>query len=95
MSFLLRAALVIGVLSYLAAARQGSAPVLETAALRPAVEMTTGSLAALAALPPETREAAARAGTEALSRQLTGARPSADTLLPGDRVPAWRGAAPF
>ncbi len=92
MTFLLRAALVIGVLSYLAAARQGAGPV-DTAALRSTVEMTTGSLAGLAAsLPPEARTEALRLGGEAVARRLSGQPASADTLSASDRAPAWRGA---
>ena len=93
MTFLLRAALVIGVLSYLAAARQGAAPAgVDTAGLRSTVEMTTGSLATLAAsLPPEARTEALRLGGEAVARRLTGQPASADTLSASDRVPAWRG----
>lgn len=91
MSFLIRAALVIGVLSYLAAARQGAAPSVDTARLRATVEMT-GSLAPLAdALPPEARAAALRTGAEGLARHLADPPPSADTLSASDRVPAWRG----
>lgn len=94
MTFLLRAALVIGVLSYLAAARQGAAPGrLDTAGLRSTVEMTTGSLATLAAsLPPEARTDVLRAGGDALARRLTAAPPSADTLSANDRQMPWRGA---
>ncbi|WP_342151736.1 hypothetical protein [Methylorubrum sp. SB2] len=94
MTFLLRAALVIGVLSYLAAARQGAGPgPVDTAALRSTVEMTTGSLAGLAAsLPPETRTEALRLGGEAVARRLNGQPASADTLSASDRAPAWRGA---
>ncbi|KQT47881.1 hypothetical protein ASG52_11510 [Methylobacterium sp. Leaf456] len=94
MTFLLRAALVIGVLSYLAATRQGTAPTgLDAAALRSTVATTTGSLASLAAsLPPEARTEALRLGGEAVARRLTGQPASADTLSASDRAPAWRGA---
>lgn len=94
MTFLLRAALAIGVLSYLAAQRQGAAPAgIDTADLRSTVAMTTGSLAGLAAsLPPEARADALRAGGEAVARRLTGPPGSADTLSASDRAPPWRGA---
>ncbi|WP_232631938.1 hypothetical protein [Methylobacterium sp. Leaf118] len=93
MSFLLRAALVIGVLSYFAATRQGTAPdTLDTARLRSTVTMT-GSLPSLAAaLPPEARADALRMGAEALAHRLADPPPSADTLAPSDRLPAWRGS---
>lgn len=94
MTFLLRAALVIGVLSYLAAARQGSGSGgVDTVGLRSTVEMTTGSLAGLAAsLPPEARTEALRLGGEAVARRLTGQPSSADTLSASDRQVPWRGA---
>ncbi|SFK52148.1 hypothetical protein [Methylorubrum salsuginis] len=93
MTFLLRAALVIGVLSYLAATRQGAGPgSVDSAALRSTVEMT-GSLAGLAAsLPPEARTEALRLGGEAMARRIAGQPISADTLSASDRAPAWRGA---
>ncbi len=101
MTFLLRAALVIGVLSYLAAARQGAGPSgSDTAALRSTVEMTTGGLAGLAvtlpaSLPPEARTEALRLGGEAMVRRLAGPPASADTLSASDRTPAWRGAGGY
>ncbi|MCJ2050244.1 hypothetical protein [Methylobacterium sp. J-070] len=92
MTVLLRAALVIGVLSYLALMRTGADPSAEARRL-------TGSLpgpqAALDAVPPEARERAMRAvlarGLMAeLSRRA--AEPvSNDTLEEADRSPAWRG----
>lgn len=103
MSFLLRAALVIGVLSYLAILRQdGRAPDRAAAlpagglALETMDRLTTGGIGALVeALPPETRESMTRAGTAALARHLAGQtstpRPSADTLSASDRKPSWRG----
>ncbi|MBD8909020.1 hypothetical protein [Methylorubrum zatmanii] len=106
MSFLLRAALVIGALSYLALLRRdGEAPVAPhtVAATGLAVgetvdRLTTGGIGALvSALPPETRETVSRAGAEVLVRHLAGPgaapRPSADTLSAGDRQPSWRGPA--
>jgi hypothetical protein len=93
MTFLLRAALVIGVLSYLAATRQGATPqAVDTAQRRATVERTTQGLAHLAtALPPEARAEALRIGSEALSSRITGHATSADTLSASDRLPPWRG----
>ncbi|MEH3119340.1 MAG: hypothetical protein PGN25_17615 [Methylorubrum populi] len=103
MSFLLRAALVIGVLSYLASLRQdGPVPAHPPAAaagnaMGDAMDrLTTGGIGALVTeLPPETREEMARAGADALARHVTGPfgaqRPSADTLSASDRQPTWRG----
>lgn len=106
MSFLLRAALVIGALSYLALQRQEGAssapPRAVTAGIAPGDAMdrlTTGGIGALVnavnALPPETREEMVRAGADAVARHVTGQvvppRPSADTLSASDRQPSWRG----
>ncbi len=109
MSFLLRAALVIGVLSYLAGLRQDGPtpvrpPVAQTgiatgiAAGQAMDRLTTGGIGALiSALPPETREEVVRAGAQALARHVTDPfappRPSADTLSASDRQPTWRGPA--
>lgn len=103
MSFLLRAALVIGALSYLAVLRQdGRAPDRAQPlpaggiALEAMEHLTTGGIGALVDhLPPEARTRMTRAGTEALARHLSGQgptpRPSADTLSESDRRPNWRG----
>ncbi|AWN44449.1 hypothetical protein [Methylobacterium durans] len=93
MSFLLRAALVIGTLSYFALRKDGAAPV------PPAAAPLAGSVPALAealpaafqALPAEARERIAREGLAELSRRLS-VPPSQDTLAEADRRPAWRGA---
>ncbi|KAB7787513.1 hypothetical protein [Methylorubrum populi] len=88
MSFLLRAALVIGALSYLALQRQGG---LDPARLQAAAagngtgigagrtmgdamdRLTTGGIGALVnALPPETRAEMARAGADAVARHVAG-----------------------
>jgi hypothetical protein len=89
MSFLLRACLAIGVLSYLAAHRDD--PALAARLSAPSVE-NTASLA-WDALPREAREAALSRGTDALVRQVAGsvAGASRDTLAETDRRPAWRG----
>ncbi|KQQ30934.1 hypothetical protein ASF53_17480 [Methylobacterium sp. Leaf123] len=107
MSFLLRAALVIGALSYLALQRQGgpdpARPHVAGAGIATGNVMdhlTTGGIGALVeavnALPPEAREDMARTGANALIRQVGGRiappPPSADTLSASDRQPPWRGA---
>lgn len=101
MLFLLRIMLVVGGLSYLALMRGGADPATEarqiaTAAPRAALPVVT---AGLAAVPPETRERVAR---DVLARGLLAeltrragepdpVPASRDTLLAGDREPAWRG----
>ncbi|MDR7037701.1 MULTISPECIES: hypothetical protein [Methylobacterium] len=93
MSFLLRAALVIGTLSYFALRKDGSPPAL------PAPPTLAGSVPALSealpaafnALPPEARERIAREGLAELTRRLS-VPPSHDTLAEADRRPSWRGA---
>ena len=107
MSFLLRAALVIGALSYLALQRQGGADPVRPHAAGTGIasgdvmdRLTTGGIGALVeavnALPPEAREDMARAGANALVRHVGGRehppQPSADTLSASDRQPPWRGA---
>lgn len=107
MSFLLRAALVIGALSYLALQRQGGADPSRPHANGTGIasgdvmdRLTTGGIGALVeavnALPPEAREDMARAGANALVRHVGGrehpTQPSADTLSASDRQPPWRGA---
>ncbi|MFJ7439809.1 hypothetical protein ACIQW5_19320 [Methylorubrum thiocyanatum] len=88
MSFLLRAALVIGALSYLALQRQGgldpARPQTAAAGIGTGIEtgrtmgdamdrLTTGGIGALVnALPPETRAEMARAGADAVARHVAG-----------------------
>ena len=88
MSYLLRATLVIGALSYCAANRD--APDL---ALRPPVSVA--SLPAIwEALPPEIRERVIREGTAQAGHHLASALAlpaSRDTLAEADRKPGWRG----
>ena len=88
MSFLLRAALVIGALSYLALQRQGgpdpSRPQAAAAGIEAGIganramgdamdRLTTGGIGALVeALPPETRADMARAGADAVARHVAG-----------------------
>ncbi|KQS79960.1 hypothetical protein ASG32_24305 [Methylobacterium sp. Leaf361] len=99
MTVLLRAALVIGVLSYFAMLRTGADPAAEARRLAGAVPSAQAVVpSALEAVPPETRERAVRAvlarGLMAeLSRRAAEA-PSNDTLQETDRQPAWRGADP-
>lgn len=108
MSFLLRAALVIGALSYLALQRQGGPDPVRPQAAAAGIgagrttgdamdRLTTGGIGALVnALPPETRADMARAGADAVARHVAGQlapqRPSVDTLSASDRQPPWRGA---
>lgn len=100
MTVLLRAALVIGVLSYFALLRTGADPAAEARRLAGAVPSAQAALPdALDAVPPETRERAVRAvlarGLMAeLSRRAAEPVPSNDTLQETDRQPAWRGADP-
>ncbi|MBB2963815.1 hypothetical protein [Methylobacterium sp. R2-1] len=83
MSFLLRAALVIGALSYLALQRQdgpsSATPRAATTGIATGDAMdhlTTGGIGALVnavnALPPETREEMVRIGADAVARHVTG-----------------------
>lgn len=88
MSFLLRAALVIGALSYLALQRQGGLDPARPQAAATGIEagigggrtmgdamdrLTTGGIGALVnALPPETRAEMARAGADAVARHVAG-----------------------
>ncbi|MCJ2136548.1 hypothetical protein MKK69_21265 [Methylobacterium sp. J-026] len=100
MTVLLRAVLVIGVLSYLALMRSGADPAGEARKLAGAVPGAGAALpAALDALPPESRDRAVRAvlarGLMAeLSRRAGEPPASIDTLEEADRQPAWRGVAP-
>ncbi|MGH1587994.1 hypothetical protein ACRBEV_06130 [Methylobacterium phyllosphaerae] len=96
MTVLLRAALVIGVLSYFALIRTGADPAAEARRLAGTVPSPQ---AALEVVPAETRERAVRAvlarGLMAeLSRRAAEAPASNDTLQETDRQPAWRGADP-
>lgn len=100
MTVLLRAALVIGVLSYFTLLRAGTDPAAEARRLADAVPSAQAALpAALDAVPAETRERAVRAvlarGLMAeLSRRAAEPTASTDTLEETDRQPAWRGADP-
>jgi hypothetical protein len=96
MTVLLRAALVIGVLSYFAMLRTGADPSAEARKLAGAVPSAQAVLpAALEAVPAETRERAARAvlarGLMAELSRRAAEPPSNDTLEEADRQPAWRG----
>jgi hypothetical protein len=100
MTFLLRAVLVIGALSYFALMRNGADPAAEARKLVGSVAGAPSALpAALEAVPPETRERAVRAvlarGLMAeLSRRAAEPPASNDTLEESDRQPAWRGVGP-
>jgi hypothetical protein len=100
MTVVLRAALVIGVLSYLALLRNGSDPAAEARKAAGALPSVQAALpAALDAVPSETRERAVRAvlarGLMAeLSRRAAEPPTSTDTLEAADRQPAWRGVEP-
>ncbi|KQO71100.1 MULTISPECIES: hypothetical protein [unclassified Methylobacterium] len=86
MSFLIRAGLVIGVLSWLALQRQG-----ERAPAPPAV--ADAAAAAWDALPAPLRDAALREGAAEIGRRAFTASPvSRDTLSDSDRKVPWRGA---
>ncbi|MGE8127746.1 hypothetical protein ACQKQD_12295 [Methylobacterium sp. NPDC080182] len=99
MTVLLRAALVISVLSYFAMLRTGADPAAEARRLAAAVPSAQAVVpAALEAVPPETRERAVRAvlarGLMAELSRRAAETPSNDTLQETDRQPAWRGADP-
>ncbi|WP_027170646.1 hypothetical protein [Methylobacterium sp. 10] len=89
MSFLIRACLAIGVLSYLAAHRDD--PALAARPSAPSLEQTAS--VAWEALPREARDRALSQGADALVRQVAGSvgGTSRDTLAETDRRPAWRG----
>lgn len=97
MSFLLRATLVIGTLSYLAATRGGPAdgarePGLPEAAVSGIRDGLAGALPAVwNAVPKETREGIARDALAELSRRATAVPASRDTLAEMDRRSPWRG----
>lgn len=104
LSFLLRASLVIGALSYLALQRGKPEA---TPDLRAAAEAVPGAVSAavgtaltrsVAAIPPDTRAQVAREALAGLVRRAGQTVPevqdpsSHDTLLAADRAPPWRGA---
>ncbi|KQP31181.1 hypothetical protein ASF49_11455 [Methylobacterium sp. Leaf104] len=89
MSFLIRAGLVIGALSWLALQRQGES--------LPAGPAAAGAAAAAwDALPAEMRDAALREGAAEIGRRagqtLAASAISRDTLSESDRKVPWRGA---
>lgn len=88
MSFIIRAALVIGALSYLAIGR-------EQPGIAPARTIAVPTLAdAWEALPAAARERVVQDGTAEIGRRIAGAAmASRDTLAEADRQPAWRGVA--
>ncbi|MCC0805796.1 hypothetical protein FPV16_06095 [Methylobacterium sp. W2] len=91
MSFLLRACLAIGLLSYLAAHRDDP----DLAARLSAPSLGDTASVAWEALPRDARETALSQGADGLIRQMAGsvAGASRDTLAETDRRPAWRGVA--
>jgi len=95
MSFLLRATLVIGALSYLAVLRAGGDP--PAARLPPGIDaalgtdVATGLAGSWTAMPADLRAQIAREGMAELTRRLAAMPASRDTLAEADRVPAWRG----
>lgn len=92
MSFILRAGLVIGALSYLAATRGGSSTTPPALSLRSPETATAALGRAWEALPGSTRDAALREGAALVVRHAGGAAPSSrDTLAEIDRRPSWRG----
>ncbi|MER2268742.1 hypothetical protein [Methylobacterium oxalidis] len=91
MSFLLRAALVIGTLSYFALREGRQAPPALPPVPASVPDLAQALPAAWNAVPPEARERVAREGLAELSRRLS-VPPSQDTLAEADRRPAWRGA---
>ncbi|GEP01366.1 hypothetical protein [Methylobacterium haplocladii] len=91
MSFILRAALAIGALSYFALQRDGSVP--PTGELTAMAERQSVQITALAgALPTEMRAAATQAVTAELVKRLSTDTASRDTLMAVDRRPDWRGS---
>ncbi len=90
MSFILRAGLVIGALSYLAATRGGPSGGAQIALPRP--EAAAAAAAQVwDALPAAARDAALREGGSLIARHAGAPTPSGDTLAVIDRRPAWRG----
>ncbi|GJD72423.1 hypothetical protein [Methylobacterium goesingense] len=90
MSFFLRAALVIGFLSWLALQRQGpAAPAL----VPDRAEVAAAALDLWEALPEEARADVLHGGGAEVIRRVAGPPPSSrDTLSDSDRKPPWRGA---
>lgn len=89
MSFLFRALVTIGLLSYFAAERR------DVEALTGAVSQGKGAsdiAAMIAAMPAETREAVLQAGASEAAKRLASARLSEDTLSETDRRLPWRGS---
>ncbi|KQO72851.1 hypothetical protein ASG60_04480 [Methylobacterium sp. Leaf469] len=93
MLFLIRAAVVIGGLSYLALLRDRPDAVPTLPAVSPQAP-AHALAAAFDAMPAEPREQLVREGVDGLVRRLGTTRPaSADTLAEADRQPPWRGVA--
>lgn len=90
MSFLLRAALVIGILSWLALQRQG--PALPDR-VQGRVDVAAAALDLWEALPEEARADVLHEGGAEVIQRFAGSAPSSrDTLSDSDRKPPWRGA---
>lgn len=88
MSFIIRATLVIGTLSYLAVNRDPPTGATVRGIAVPTVDGLWN------ALPGATREQLLQDGTAEIARRITEpAPPSRDTLAEADRQPAWRGIA--
>lgn len=88
MSFIIRATLVIGTLSYLALNRDPPAGATAQAITAPTVAGLWN------ALPGETRAQLLQDGAAEIARSIVEpASPSRDTLAEADRQPAWRGIA--
>ena len=95
MWFLLRAGLVIGVVSALAYEKRGGT-LPDQASLRAAVQPVADLKAAVDGLPPEMRERVMKAGSDEIMRRIGAMRietPSQDTLSAGDKHAPWRGTA--
>ncbi|MCJ2032692.1 hypothetical protein [Methylobacterium sp. J-068] len=94
MSFLIRAALVIGALSWLALQRQDALGP-EPAASRNHSALAEAALAAWETVPDPARETMLREGGAEIVRRMVAAvqagTPSRDTLLESDRKLPWRG----
>lgn len=92
MSFLFRAVLVIGVLSYFAMQRQDT--VVKTDQAGTLAERAAATLpAAWNGLPTDARQRVAREGASEITRRLSVMARSEDTLGATDRRPDWRGVA--